>query len=118
MNDTWGAAAASIKVQKDKQAPEAAAKPASKTILFNLSKHETHHPSSGFKRLYRRLRSNYKVSLNKDEITAEKFEEAALVIFGGPREKFSAEEFEALKSYMASTAYLARPLNNAHAQFK
>lgn len=33
-----------------------------KSILFNANKKETHHPSSGFKKLFRKLRNNYKVS--------------------------------------------------------
>ena len=37
----------------------------------------------------------------KDEITLEKISGARVLVFGGPREKFSTAEFEALKAYMA-----------------
>ena len=32
-----------------------------KTVVINASKKETHNLSSGFKKLFRRLRSSYKV---------------------------------------------------------
>ena len=32
-------------------------------LMFNGSKKESHHPSSGFKKLYRRLKGTYKVQL-------------------------------------------------------
>ncbi|KAJ1422136.1 hypothetical protein B484DRAFT_452508 [Ochromonadaceae sp. CCMP2298] len=71
-----------------------------KNIVFNASKKETHHPNSGFKKLFRRLRSNYKVSTNKDELSVDRLSEAQLVVFGGPREPFSAAEFNELKSWL------------------
>lgn len=69
-------------------------------VLFDASKKETHHPSSGYKRLFRRLRSNYKVSVNKDEITLERLQAADAVVFGGPKSQFSVQEFEAVKQYL------------------
>mmetsp|Transcript_15855 Transcript_15855/g.21833 ORF Transcript_15855/g.21833 Transcript_15855/m.21833 type:complete len:532 (+) Transcript_15855:41-1636(+) len=73
-----------------------------KTIIFNANKKETHNPSSGFKKLFRRLKSNFKVSTNKDEISREMLVEANLVVFGGPREPFSAAEFNELKLWLNS----------------
>jgi len=69
-------------------------------LLFNASKKESHHPNNGFKKLYRRLKGSYKVQLNKDDITLERLKEAALVVFGCPREKFSSAEFAAIKDYV------------------
>ena len=66
-----------------------------KTILFDVSKRETHHPGAGFKKLTRRLKGAFKVSINKDELTDEKLMEASLIIFGSPRAKFSNEEVSA-----------------------
>ena len=71
-----------------------------KLILFDASKRETHHPGSGFKKLARRLKGTYKVAVNKDELTPSRLAEAAPVVFGGPREKFSQEEFEAINAYI------------------
>lgn len=69
-------------------------------VMFDASKRETHHPGNGFKRLFRRLRANYKVQVNKDEIALDRLCQANLVVFGGPRERFSTSEFEAIKRYV------------------
>lgn len=73
-----------------------------KTILFNNTKKETHNPNSGFKKLFRRLRSNFKVLTNKDEILKDRLEEADMAIFGGPREPFSDVEFDEMKQWLHS----------------
>ena len=71
-----------------------------KTILFNATKKETHHPNSGFKKLFRRLKSNFKISANKDEVSRDRLSEADLLVFGGPSEPFTSAEFEELKAYL------------------
>lgn len=69
-------------------------------ILFDVHKKESRTPTNGLKQLQRRLRSKYKVSQNKDEVSLQKIFESSLIIFCGPREKLMASEFSALKSYM------------------
>ena len=71
-----------------------------KSILFNATKKETHHPNSGFKKLFRRLKSNFKISSNKDEVSRDRLADADLLVFGGPSEPFTTAEFEELKSYL------------------
>ena len=71
-----------------------------KSILFNATKKETHHPNSGFKKLFRRLKSNFKISSNKDEVSRDRLADADLLVFGGPSEPFTTTEFEELKSYL------------------
>jgi intraflagellar transport protein 52 len=73
-----------------------------KSVLFNASKKETHNPSSGFKKLTRRLKSNFKISTNKDELSVDRLSDTNLIVFGGPREPFSAAEFDELKSFLNS----------------
>eukprot|EP00948_MAST-09A_sp_MAST-9A-sp1_P004307 g4307.t1 len=70
-------------------------------ILFNASKRETHNPNNGYKRLFRRLRAQFRVMINQDEL-AEKIKEVnpAMIVFGGPREKFSGSEFQCLQDYV------------------
>jgi len=75
-------------------------KPQLPTVLFNVTKKEQATPSNGFKLFQRRLRNNYKVSLNKEELTSAKLQDVKLLIFGGPREKFTTSEFSALKTYI------------------
>ena len=62
------------------------------TVLFNTSKKELYVPSSGYKTLQNRLKINWNVGLQRDDITLERLSAARLVIFGAPRDKFSASE--------------------------
>lgn len=71
-----------------------------KSILFNLTKKETHHPNGGFKKLFRRLRAHYKISTNKDDLTLETLGDADLLVFGGSREQFTEEECRDLKTWL------------------
>eukprot|EP01047_Picozoa_sp_COSAG01_P031024 COSAG01_NODE_2184_length_8207_cov_30.628762_3_plen_374_part_00 len=76
-----------------------------KTILFNASKRELFTLSGGFRQLQRRLKttgggSTYRCQANKDEITLERLKEADVVVFGGPRERFTSAEFSAIKQYI------------------
>lgn len=71
-----------------------------KIIQFNASKKETHHPNSGFKKLFRRLRSNYKVTTNKEDISTDRLADCSLAVFGGPREPFTVAEFNELKAWL------------------
>lgn len=72
------------------------------TILFNAYKKEVFTINSGYKSLQKRLRSNWKIQSLKDEITSEKLIGVKLWITAGPREKFTAAEFEVLKKYLDS----------------
>lgn len=74
----------------------------SSKILFSSCKGETHTPKSGFRQLSRRLRSLYKPSTleSKDEFTLKTLSSAAAVVFGNPQQKFTAAEFEVVKSYI------------------
>ncbi|KAI8847275.1 hypothetical protein BC829DRAFT_396849 [Chytridium lagenaria] len=84
-------------------------------ILFNISKKESFTPSNGFRTLQRRLRGALKLDFfsfcrSKDDISASRFTDTSLLVFGNPKEKFSNSEFEALKTYLArggSILYLA-----------
>ena len=71
-----------------------------KSVLFNETKKESHRPTHGFKRLYRRLRGAYNVTVNKDDLTASKLADVSVVIFGAPRVHFTTEEIEALNAYV------------------
>jgi intraflagellar transport protein 52 len=62
------------------------------SISFNISKKEIYTPLNGFKSLQRRLRSNYKVGLFKEEMNLPKLIDTNLLVFGAPCEKFSTAE--------------------------
>ncbi|EDO47507.1 predicted protein [Nematostella vectensis] len=72
----------------------------SNTIIFNASKAELFNPNNGFKSLVRKLRSNWKIIVNKDELSLDKISSAKVLVFGGPRKKFTAVEFDAIKQYL------------------
>lgn len=71
-----------------------------KTVLFDNSKRELFSPSSGFKTLQTRLKVHWSVGVQQQEITLERLTGSKLVVFGGPREKFSVAEFDALRKYI------------------
>ncbi|XP_053105532.1 intraflagellar transport protein 52 homolog isoform X1 [Hemicordylus capensis] len=71
-------------------------------IIFNASKKEMFTVNSGYRILQKRLRSNWKIQSLKDEITLEKLSGVKLWITAGPREKFTAAEFEVLKKFLES----------------
>uniref|UniRef100_A0A8D2GI58 Intraflagellar transport 52 n=1 Tax=Urocitellus parryii TaxID=9999 RepID=A0A8D2GI58_UROPR len=70
------------------------------TILFNAYKKEVFTTNNGYKSMQKRLRCNWKIQNLKDEITSEKLIGVKLWITAGPREKFTAAEFEVLKKYL------------------
>ncbi|GAQ81859.1 hypothetical protein KFL_000930050 [Klebsormidium nitens] len=70
-------------------------------VLFDAVKRETYTPTSGFKQLSRRLRGIFKAQQNKDELTAERLADASIVVFGSPREDFSATEVDVLHRFVA-----------------
>uniref|UniRef100_A0A5F8AJ77 Intraflagellar transport 52 n=2 Tax=Macaca TaxID=9539 RepID=A0A5F8AJ77_MACMU len=72
------------------------------TIVFNAYKKEIFTTNNGYKSMQKKLRSNWKIQSLKDEITSEKLNGVKLWITAGPREKFTAAEFEILKKYLDS----------------
>lgn len=71
-----------------------------KSIMFDLSKKEVGNPNNSYKKLYRKLKQEFKCVMNKENISLEKLREAGLAVFAGPREMFSVDEFEAVKEYI------------------
>eukprot|EP00191_Tetraselmis_sp_GSL018_P015353 CAMPEP_0177593220 /NCGR_PEP_ID=MMETSP0419_2-20121207/9015_1 /TAXON_ID=582737 /ORGANISM="Tetraselmis sp., Strain GSL018" /LENGTH=499 /DNA_ID=CAMNT_0019084215 /DNA_START=322 /DNA_END=1817 /DNA_ORIENTATION=- len=71
-------------------------------VLFDCTKRETHTPKSGFKNLYRRLRSMFKPEKLelKEDFTADALAHGQILVLGCPRERFSVTEFDALKQYV------------------
>ncbi|KAK3710183.1 hypothetical protein QZH41_010581 [Actinostola sp. cb2023] len=83
-----------------KKIKESAENQQSNTIIFDTSKAELFNPNNGFKSLARKLRSNWKIIVNKDELTLDKILTAKVLVFGGPRKKFTAMEFDAIRQYI------------------
>lgn len=70
------------------------------TVFFNASKKELFLPNSGFKTLQSRLKHHWTIGVQRDDITPERLKGAKLIVFGGPRDKFTAGEFHVLREYM------------------
>lgn len=71
-------------------------------ILFDASKKELFHPSSGYKKLARQLRSTCKIETNKTDLSSDRIQHATVIVFAGIRERFSSTEFATLKEYIHS----------------
>ena len=59
-------------------------------------------PSHGFKRMSRRLKSSYSVSVNKEDISEEKLSQSQCHIISNPNSPFTRAEFDCLSSYVSS----------------
>jgi intraflagellar transport protein 52 len=70
-------------------------------ILFNQSKNELFSLTNGYKKFQRELK-NWKIISNRDEITFEKLSQCKIFVSIGPQKKFSANEFEAFKRFLAN----------------
>jgi intraflagellar transport protein 52 len=71
-----------------------------KEILLDMSKKESGNPSGNFKKFHRRIKADFKVSVNKELITLERLQAANCAVFAGPREMFTQDEFTAIKAYV------------------
>jgi intraflagellar transport protein 52 len=69
------------------------------TVLFDVSK-KGQGAKQGCKELLRKLKSEYRVITNEDTISAAVLKDVTAAMFFGPREKFSTEEFTALKEFL------------------
>ncbi len=77
---------------QNSQAEDTMQQSPAKTILFDTTKRELFTPSSGLKTLQARLKVHWGVGLQQDSLTAERLSGARVVVFGGPRDKFSTAE--------------------------
>jgi len=71
------------------------------TILFDCSKSELFNPNEGFKILLRKLRVNFKIKMNKEELSRETLEGVRILVLMGAQEEFDQSELSALKEYIS-----------------
>lgn len=72
------------------------------TILFNSSKNELFKISESYKTMHRKLKGSWKILTNKDDISHDVLSGVKLFVIPGPREKFTENEFNAMKGYLDS----------------
>ena len=85
-------------------------------ILFDTSKKEMLNPNQGYKKIVQKLKGRYKVStadetlvfhltqyfefqceINKGELTLKRLKECHLLLLGGPRLPFNAQELQDIR---------------------
>ena len=69
-------------------------------ILFNTTKHETHHAKSNFRLLARKVSAIAKIKNNKNELTPDLLTNCEAFIIGNSQEPFTEDEVEALRVYI------------------
>ncbi|XP_023240963.1 intraflagellar transport protein 52 homolog [Centruroides sculpturatus] len=74
----------------------------SNTIIFDISKNELFSLNEGYRTLNRRLKNNWKVFSNKEEISMQVLLQTAVFVLPGPREKFTEIEFNNLRKFLDS----------------
>ncbi|KAB0804768.1 hypothetical protein PPYR_01738 [Photinus pyralis] len=70
------------------------------TIIFNATKNELFKLNDNFKILQRKLKINWKLVVNKEEINDAVLQKCSILILPGCRNPFSESEIEAMKKYL------------------
>ncbi|XP_045616151.1 intraflagellar transport protein 52 homolog [Procambarus clarkii] len=72
----------------------------SNTILFNESKAELFKLSDGYKTLHRKLKTQWKVLSNRDDLTKENLGQAGVIVFACPRQRLTEVQFSILRRHV------------------
>lgn len=72
------------------------------TIWFDASKSEGLNPKKGYEEFFKKMKHDYKCSLNKEEIDINNLDGIKILIIGMPRQMFNAKELENLKQFVQS----------------
>ncbi|KAG1690525.1 hypothetical protein DVH05_028029 [Phytophthora capsici] len=86
--------------QDDARGDKSTATAKSATVLFDASKKEQFYPTSGLKKLARKLKPLCRVDVNKDDLSRDRIKDASVLVFAGVRERFSSTEFATLKDFL------------------
>jgi intraflagellar transport protein 52 len=69
-------------------------------VLFDTSKKEMLNPNQGYKKIVQKLKSRYKCDINKSELQLKKMRDCNLLLLGGPRMPFNANELQQIRQYI------------------
>ncbi|KAK3851087.1 hypothetical protein Pcinc_042235 [Petrolisthes cinctipes] len=75
-------------------------KDASSTILFDESKAELFKLADGYKTLHKKLKTQWKVLSNRDDLTKENLGQAAVVVLACPRQRLTEGQFSILRRHV------------------
>ena len=69
-------------------------------VLFDTSKKEMLNPSQGYKKFVGKLKNRYKCEINKSELNLKTLKKANMLLLGGPRLPFTAQELQDIRKYI------------------
>ncbi|KAK6627799.1 hypothetical protein RUM44_010278 [Polyplax serrata] len=69
-------------------------------VLFDQSKKENFKLNNHYKTIHRRLKEDWNVVVNKEEISSSILKGVKLIIFTGPNDNFTENEIHCLKTYI------------------
>lgn len=72
------------------------------TICFDTSKGEGLNPKRGYEEFFKKMKHEYKCSLNKEEIDISNLDGIKVFILGMPKALFNAKELDHLKQFVQS----------------
>ena len=58
------------------------------------------NPNQGFQKMVKKLRRDYKCEINKTDITLKRLKECNMLLLGGPRLPFNAQELQDIRRYV------------------
>ncbi|CAH0696223.1 unnamed protein product [Spodoptera exigua] len=67
------------------------------TILFDVSKNELFKINENYKMLHRKLKTTWKVMINREEISTNVLEDVKILVVAGPQNAFTDDELSSLK---------------------
>uniref|UniRef100_A0A2A4K7N6 IFT52 GIFT domain-containing protein n=1 Tax=Heliothis virescens TaxID=7102 RepID=A0A2A4K7N6_HELVI len=67
------------------------------TILFDVSKNELFKINENYKMMHRKLKTTWKVMINREEISSNVLEDVKILIVAGPQNAFTDDELASLK---------------------
>ncbi|CAH0717914.1 unnamed protein product, partial [Brenthis ino] len=68
------------------------------TILFDISKNELFKINENYKMLHRKLKTAWKVMINREDISSNALQDVKILVIPGPQNAFTDDELAALKS--------------------
>ncbi|KAK7590205.1 hypothetical protein V9T40_001818 [Parthenolecanium corni] len=71
-----------------------------RSVLFDVSKNELFRISDNYKTLARKLKGNFTVLNNKEEVTSKVLTDISVFVLAGPRAPFTDDEFNHIREYI------------------
>ena len=60
------------------------------------------NPNQGYKKIVQKIKSRYKCEINRNELDIKRLRDSHLLLLGGPRLPFTAQELQDVRAYIES----------------